>query len=171
VQLVSTGPIGPGRESSGGAWAASAFVAAAAALVRSYYPQLTARQVIHRLEATADQPGIAVPDWQVGYGMVDPYAAVAAVLPEEWGAGAPAADLPSPRLPPRRRTSAWPVTAALGVLGASVLLVTIVAVGVWVIGHGRRRRWEPPTWPVTAAPAAKPAKNTPAGEGPAARQK
>jgi hypothetical protein len=161
-QVVSTGPRGPGDLAVSGSWAATAFVAAAVALVRSYYPQLTADQVIHRLEVTADRPGIAVPDPQVGYGIIDPYAAVTAVLPQEWGARAPTPDIPTPRLPARHPVSTWPLTAALIVLSASAVLVTVVATGIWVIGHGRRRRWQPSAWPVARTPATK---SDPATEG------
>ena len=61
AQVVSTGPRGRGDLIGAGAGVATAFVAAAAALVRSYHPQLTAGQVVHRLEVTADPPGTAVP--------------------------------------------------------------------------------------------------------------
>jgi hypothetical protein len=143
AQVVSTAPLGTGDLTTTGAWAATAFVAAAAALVRGYYPRLSAGQVVHRLEVTADRPGITVPDWQLGYGTVDPYAAVTAVLPEEWGVRPPARDLPPPRLPARGRPGTWPLTAALLVLGGSAALVTAVAAGIGVIRHGRRRGWQP----------------------------
>jgi membrane-anchored mycosin MYCP len=155
VQVVSTGPSGPGDIAASGAWTAAAFVAATAALVRSYHPQLTAQEVTQRLEVTADRTSTAVPDLQVGYGIVDPYAAVTAVLPEESGARRPAPDLPSPRLSPRHPGSTWPPTAALGVLGASAVLVIVVATGIWVIGHGRRRRWQPSAWPAPRPPVTK----------------
>jgi membrane-anchored mycosin MYCP len=148
AQVVSTGPRGRGNLTGGGAGVATAFVAAAAALVRSYYPQLTAAQVVHRLEATVDRPGTALPDPQLGYGIVDPYAAVTAVLPEEWGSRAQAAPAaPALRLPPRPVPVTWPLTAALTVLGSSAVLVTIVAAAIAVVRHGRRRHWRASHWP------------------------
>jgi hypothetical protein len=56
---------------------AAAFVAGAAALVRDYRPKLTATQVRQRLENTADHPTGRLPDPSLGYGIVDPGAAVA----------------------------------------------------------------------------------------------
>nr|VTP02293.1 putative subtilase-type serine protease precursor [Mycobacterium riyadhense] len=53
----------------------SAFVAGVAALVRAKFPQLSAYQVIHRLQATAHPPA-AGHDTVVGYGVVDPLAAL-----------------------------------------------------------------------------------------------
>jgi hypothetical protein len=43
----------------------------------------------HRLEATADHPTGRLPDPLLGYGMVDPVAAVTTALPEESGETAP----------------------------------------------------------------------------------
>jgi membrane-anchored mycosin MYCP len=154
ARVVSIGPRGGGDLTGGGTAVAASFVAAAAALVRSYYPQLTARQVSHRLEVTADRPGTSVPDPQVGYGMADPYAAVTAVLPEEWGARAAAPDVTILRLPPRRVPDTWQLTAALLVLGVSVALVTVVVFAVRLAARGHRRRWRPSEWPVISAPAA-----------------
>ncbi|MFY9806309.1 MAG: type VII secretion-associated serine protease mycosin [Pseudonocardiaceae bacterium] len=69
---------------------ATPYVAGIAALVRERHPNLTARQVMHRIEQTAQRPaGQAGRSEELGYGMVDPVAALTAVLPEEHG-GAPA---------------------------------------------------------------------------------
>ncbi|ORA31893.1 type VII secretion-associated serine protease mycosin, partial [Mycobacterium branderi] len=54
---------------------ASAYTAGVAALVRAKYPDLTAHQVIRRITATAHNPARGV-DNQVGYGVVDPVAAL-----------------------------------------------------------------------------------------------
>jgi membrane-anchored mycosin MYCP len=69
---------------------------------------------------TADQPGTAWPDPQVGYGIVDPYTAVTTVLPEESGGRAPA--IPPAKklhLAPQPVPDTWPLT------GVVVLLVMI----------------------------------------------
>jgi len=133
-------------------------VAGTAALVRSYYPQLSAAGVVHRLEVTADQPGATLPDPQVGYGTVDPYTAVTTVLPEESGGLPP--NVPPARplhLPPPKPPDTWPVTAAL-------LVCLGVAAGLLAGGdaahirrHGRRRGWQPATTGVWQRPAAGPA--------------
>jgi membrane-anchored mycosin MYCP len=142
--VASIGPHGPGQITGGeGAAVATAFVAAAAALVRSYYPQLTAAQVVHRLEATADPPGTAPPSPEVGYGEIDPYTAVTTVLSEESGGLAPAAAPRAVRLPPLRPADTWPVTAGLIACGAvAVLLITVLAAAD-IARHGRRRGWRP----------------------------
>ncbi|HVT67301.1 MAG TPA: S8 family serine peptidase, partial [Trebonia sp.] len=60
--LTSTGPSGRGTITGSGSSLATGFVAGTAALVRSYYPSLSAAQVVRRLESTADQSGISAPD-------------------------------------------------------------------------------------------------------------
>lgn len=137
VNLTSIGPSGPGELTGSGSSLATAFVAGTAALVRSFYPHLTAAQVVHRLEATADQPGTALPDPQVGYGIVDPYTAVTTVLPEESGGAAPKA--PPARIPhlSRQTPHTWPVTAALIVCGVVVIVVVAGASTVHIMRSGR----------------------------------
>lgn len=58
---------------------AAPFVAATAALVRSVHPELTALQVMQRIEATAHAPAQG---WNpyVGHGVIDPLAAVTGEL-------------------------------------------------------------------------------------------
>ncbi|MGW5256692.1 type VII secretion-associated serine protease mycosin [Streptomyces sp. NPDC004012] len=63
---------------------ATAYVSAAAALVRAKYPDLTAGQVINRLikSATfANHKGLKAPDEQYGYGIVRPYSALTMNIP------------------------------------------------------------------------------------------
>jgi membrane-anchored mycosin MYCP len=143
--LTSIGPRGPGQISGDGAALATAFVAGTAALVRTYYPQLTAAQVAHRLEATADQPGTTLPNPQVGYGIVDPYTAVTTVLPEESGALGPTAPPVRPiHLAPPVVPDSWPVTAALIVCAVIVAGIVAAASTVHILRRGRRRGWRPP---------------------------
>lgn len=63
----------------------AAYVSGVAALVRAKYPQLTAHQVINRIMQTAHNPPAGV-DNRVGYGLVDPVAALTFNVP----AGRPA---------------------------------------------------------------------------------
>ena len=69
----------------------TAIVSGVAALVRAKYPQLSAHQVINRLQHTARAPARGV-DNQIGYGVVDPVAALTwdvpdgSVLPKDSGA-------------------------------------------------------------------------------------
>ena len=122
---------------------ATPFVAGVAALVRAYRPTETAKQVIARLEATADPPpgGNA----GIGAGIVDPYLAVTALLPAENGVSQTSA----PAVRPAALPTAAPVAARGGVgpavLGAVAALGVIGAVlgmGLW-LPRGRARRWRP----------------------------
>ncbi|MEU4240063.1 S8 family serine peptidase [Actinoplanes sp. NPDC026619] len=77
----SIAPSGSGHYGVEGAGVAAAYVAGAAALVRSYWPSLTAAQVRDRLETTArPAPG--------GPGTLDAYAAVTALAPRGAAAAA-----------------------------------------------------------------------------------
>jgi type VII secretion-associated serine protease mycosin len=143
--VTSIGPLGPGEITATGAALATGFVAGAAALVRSYYPRLSAAQVTQRLEVTANPPGDALPDPQVGYGIVAPYTAVATVLPAESGGGAPPlSQAPAVHLAPPAQPDPWPGTAALLICsGVAIGLVAGVA-GAHILRNGRRRQWRPP---------------------------
>jgi membrane-anchored mycosin MYCP len=58
----------------------AAYISGVAALVRAKYPDLTAHQVINRILQTAHNPPRGV-DNQVGYGVVDPVAALTFNVP------------------------------------------------------------------------------------------
>ncbi|USX50717.1 type VII secretion-associated serine protease mycosin [Lentzea sp. HUAS12] len=63
---------------------ASPYVAGITALVRERFPNLKARQVMERLKTTALHPGgVTGKDNKTGFGMVNPMAALTAVLPAE----------------------------------------------------------------------------------------
>ncbi|WP_233284332.1 type VII secretion-associated serine protease mycosin [Prescottella equi] len=103
---------------------AAPLVSATVALVRARYPQLTAQQVIARIEATAHAPAEG---WNpfVGRGVVDPVAAVTADLPDE-AATEPAfasAQLPAPQ--PPRPPDSRPRTVALAATGGIVTLAVL----------------------------------------------
>ena len=59
----------------------TAIIAGVAALVRSKYPSLSAREVVHRMTATATDKGPPGRDDGYGYGIVDPVAALTADVP------------------------------------------------------------------------------------------
>ena len=143
--ITSIGPVGPGQVTASGAALATAYVAGTAALVRSYYPQLSAAQVVQRLELTAAPPGSSVPSPQVGYGVVSPYNAVTTVLPQESGGQAPTAPPTRPiRLPAVQRPDSWPLTAAVIICAAVVAMIVIAVASVHIVRSGRRRKWHPP---------------------------
>lgn len=69
---------------SNGTSDATAYVSAAAALVRSKYPDLTAGQVVNRLIKSASfahHKGLKAPDEEYGYGIVRPYSALTMDIP------------------------------------------------------------------------------------------
>ena len=110
-----------------GYWGTSfsaAYVSGIAALVRAKFPNLTSHQVIRRIPATAHNPAQGV-DNQVGYGVVDPVAA----LTFDVGAGDPnpaerlSTQLQVPPTPPPPDTR--PRTTAL--IGAALVLAAVAA--------------------------------------------
>lgn len=118
---------------------AAAYVSGVVALVRAYRPDLDAKQVIDRVLRTADHPaGGWDPD--VGYGVVNPYRAVASIsgTAEQSEGGAPVAVVirQADPLSDIRQTAIW--IAVGGVLFALLLLLAVP-----VIRRGRRRGWRP----------------------------
>ncbi|WP_307831843.1 type VII secretion-associated serine protease mycosin [Prauserella cavernicola] len=110
---------------------AAPYVAGLAALVRAKYPDLNAEQVINRITTTAQHP--AAPggrDNFVGYGVIDPMAALTATVPEEEGmAPASAVALPSDMPPPNDQSSTPMIVALAGSGGALMaLLITLFVV-------------------------------------------
>lgn len=144
VDVVSLGPNGPGQWQGSGTSYAAPFVAGAAALVRSYHPQLTAAQVKYRLEATANRPPTEVPDPGLGWGTVNIMAAVTAVLPEETGTKESMVAPPpatAPNIQPEDELG--PMLAVVGVALAAVLVFVLV----WfarLYGAARKRGWRRP---------------------------
>jgi membrane-anchored mycosin MYCP len=102
----------------------TAIVSGVAALVRAKYPQLSSHQIINRLIRTARAPARGV-DNQIGYGVVDPVAALTWDVPD--GSVLPkdsAKPLPLPPIPaPRNMTPVW---VAAGGLGGALLLAGLV---------------------------------------------
>lgn len=103
----------------------TAIVSGVAALVRARYPQLTAYQVINRLERTARAPARGV-DNQVGHGVIDPVAALTWDVPD--GPAKPPQQLSSPlNLPkPAPRRDMVPVWVAAGGLTGALLIAGAV---------------------------------------------
>jgi membrane-anchored mycosin MYCP len=112
-----------------GFWGTSfsaAYVSGVAALVRAKYPNLTAHQVIRRLTETAHNPARGV-DNQVGYGVVDPVAALTFDIPA--GDPAPAEHLSSAlHVPaPVRGPDLRPRYTALIGAGVAIVLAGVIA--------------------------------------------
>ncbi|MCW6004578.1 type VII secretion-associated serine protease mycosin [Micromonospora sp. CPCC 205371] len=106
-----------------GTSAATAIVAGAAALVRSKYPELSAREVVHRLTATATDKGAPGRDEQYGYGVLNLVAALTADVPPLSASTAPSSTSTSDA-PERDGGGRLPVVVAvLAAAGSGVLLV------------------------------------------------
>ncbi|GAA5063075.1 type VII secretion-associated serine protease mycosin [Nocardia callitridis] len=117
---------------------AAPYVAGLAALVRSRFPELTAGQVIDRIERTAHAPGTGRDD-SVGHGMIDPVAALTAELSDRpSGVGTDQAHaIPEPYLapPPDPRPRRY---AVIG----SITCLSLLGIGVALSIPLRRRRAE-----------------------------
>ena len=124
-------PVRPGEKNMPfwGTSFSAAYVSGVAALVRAKYPHLSAHQVIHRLLQTAHNPPRGV-DNQVGYGVVDPVAALTFSVPpgDRLAPGALTRVLapPPPPAPPDHRARTVALAFAGTVLGG-LLLVGIIA--------------------------------------------
>jgi membrane-anchored mycosin MYCP len=103
----------------------AAIVSGVAALVRAKFPQLSAYQVVNRLLRTARPPARGV-DNQVGYGVVDPVAALTWDVPE--GPAKPPPQLSAPlNLPaPHAGRDMVPVWIAAGGLAGALLIAGAV---------------------------------------------
>lgn len=117
----------------------AAIVSGVAALVRAKYPQLSAYQVINRLTRTAHAPARGV-DNQIGYGVVDPVAALTWDVPEG-PAKAPtqlSAPLNIPKAPPHR--DMVPVWVAAGGLVGALLIGGAVFGTAMLLRRSRQQR-------------------------------
>jgi membrane-anchored mycosin MYCP len=140
-QIAGPAPNGNGygEFAEGGTSFAAAYVSGVAALARAYRPTEPASEIVQRIERTAEHPAGGW-DTDVGFGVVDPYWAVASI----GGAGAAAGGggavtVPPPTPDPLRGLRAAAAWIALGGLVVSIL----VLLGAWVIRRGLRRGWRP----------------------------
>ena len=102
----------------------TAIVSGVAALVRAKYPQLSSHQIINRLIRTARAPARGV-DNQIGYGVVDPVAALTWDVPD--GSVLPKDSAKPLKLPPAPAPrNMAPVWVAAGGLGGALLLAGLV---------------------------------------------
>ncbi len=122
AQVTTLGIAGAGLVVGDGTRYAVALVAGVAALVRAAHPELTAAQVISRVEQTAQAlTGGERPAPTVGWGSVDTAAAVTATIPGE----VPDAATPARagRADPGRAIRVVAVVVAVVVVGFTALLV------------------------------------------------
>ncbi|MEV0650227.1 type VII secretion-associated serine protease mycosin [Phytomonospora sp. NPDC050363] len=139
VEIVGPAPAGGGygQDPNGGTSYAAPYVAGTAALLRAYYPDLSAEDVVARMKATANHPPGGRNDL-VGHGEVDPYRAITAPLTPSDGVAAPRVDQP---VPPVDEFAAVK-DAALLVAAVGLVAVIVLAVARFAVPRGRRRGWK-----------------------------
>ncbi|MDQ1067253.1 type VII secretion-associated serine protease mycosin [Streptomyces canus] len=85
ANIVSANAVGNGYHAANGTSDAAAYTSAAAALLRSKFPDLTAGQIANRLVKTAVMPDSeksrSLPDQSYGYGIIQPLAALKDNIP------------------------------------------------------------------------------------------
>ncbi|WP_328409288.1 type VII secretion-associated serine protease mycosin [Nocardia sp. NBC_00403] len=134
--LVDSQQTSEGMGSIDGTSFSSAYVSGLAALVRARFPELSARQVMDRITRTAQAPGVGRDD-RLGYGLVDPLAALTAQLPAQpIGAGA---DVARPVSPPAPPPYVDPMPRRVATIGTIVLL-TLLGIGYALSIPFRRER-------------------------------
>ena len=120
---------------------AAPYVAGVATLVREKFPNLTATQVMERLKYTAQHP--ATPsgrDNLVGYGMVNPIAALTAMVPSEFGIQPDEAISLPPDAPPVAPKNWTPMLVALIGSGSGLALLGITLFTMHTIRRNRPQR-------------------------------
>jgi membrane-anchored mycosin MYCP len=124
---------------------AAPYVAGLAALVRAKYPTLKAKAVVQRIKETAQHP--AAPggrDNFVGYGVIDPVAALTQSLPSEGGQLAPIPPQQTAQLPPANDHSSTPVIVALAGTGGGLVALLITLFVMRTVRRGRPVEAGPP---------------------------
>ncbi len=134
---------GQGHHRAEGTSYATPFVAATAALLREYHPELSAEEVAGRLVSTADP----APGNGYGAGVLNPYRAITETTGGAAARTAPvialADERPDPALAAQqnRRADARQRAVLLAAVGG-LMVVGIVLVAL-IVPRGARRRWRP----------------------------
>ena len=123
-------PIRPGEKNMPlwGTSFSAAYVSGVAALVRAKYPGLSAHQIINRILQTAHNPPRGV-DNQVGYGVVDPVAALTFDVPAGDKLPLAAASRvlhPLPPPPPPDHRARYVALVFAGVVVAAIAVVSLI---------------------------------------------
>ncbi|MBB5906139.1 type VII secretion-associated serine protease mycosin [Actinoalloteichus hymeniacidonis] len=117
---------------------AAPYVAGVAALVRERYPNLSAEQVINRLQQTAQHPGgLNGHSFGVGFGALNPVAALTEVLPEEHGVQPPEPTQAMNDLPPIPPFDWTPTIVAVSGAGGGLVLLLVTLFIVRTVRHTR----------------------------------
>ena len=122
---IETTNAGNGYAIGTGTSAATAIIAGTAALVRARFPNLSAKEVVHRLTATAIDKGPPGRDDQYGYGIVNLVGALTADVPPLQPSASPPPTASAHAAPPHRTNAALPLTAVavLALLAAGGVLL------------------------------------------------
>ena len=106
---------------------AAPYVAGLAALLRAKYPTMSAREIMYRIEATAQHPsGPGGRNTQVGYGLIDPVAALTALIPGQNGVPEAKTTAIKAQIPNSGADDPLPLRVALiGSAGAAALLLVL----------------------------------------------
>lgn len=147
LMLAPSADQGQSYASERGTSFAAPLVAGTVALMLEQNPDLTPAQVQERLEATADLPASAVPDPQIGWGIVDPYRALTDPAMAKRSV-APIPNKQTPTAPPRspfdrEQPDHTKRNVALAMAGGSLVAVCMAAVVAGSLPEGRRRGWRP----------------------------
>lgn len=144
VGIYSTSRNG-GYRTSNGTSNSTAIVAGAAALIRSKYPDLSAKEVVHRLTATADDKGAPGRDEEYGYGVLDIVAALTADVPplegdaQPTGAATPEPTRTNQAAPDGGNASNVLTTVALVGCAAFVLFALLITFLIIMLVRRRKR--------------------------------
>ncbi|MBT2491160.1 type VII secretion-associated serine protease mycosin [Streptomyces sp. ISL-96] len=138
VDVVGADPTKANGYANGtGTSASTAYVSAAAALVRSKFPDLTAGQVINRLIKSAtllDHKVGNVPDEEYGYGMIRPYSALTMDIPKGPKQG-PLGKISLPAPPPSSGEGQDSGSPAKKIFSSgSIIVIASIAAVVVVVG-------------------------------------
>lgn len=146
MMLAPSGKGGRAYVRDSGTSFAVPLVSGTAALVMQRYPKMTAQQVKRRLEITADAPAVAVPDPQLGWGIVDPFRALTDPMVDEPSTAATPAPQTgeTPRSPyDRQPADHGQRNLAIAIAAGAMAVVLVGGVVAASLPAGRRRRWRP----------------------------
>jgi type VII secretion-associated serine protease mycosin len=152
VDIQSTGRNGQYRRASGTS-SATAIVSGAVALIRSRYPDLSAKEVVHRLTSTAVDKGAPGRDEEYGYGVLDIVAALTADVPPLAGDATPSTSTnpnPTPTTADNNDTNADPepnntstILTTIALAGCTALFVLALLATLLTLTLIRRKKTSP----------------------------
>jgi len=152
VDIVSTAK-GDKYSRSNGTSNATAIVSGAVALIRSRYPDLSAKEVVHRLTSTAVDKGAPGRDEEYGYGVLDVVAALTADVPPLAGDATPSTSTnpnPTPTTADNNDTNTDPepdttstILTTVALAGCTALFVLALLTTLLTLTLIRRKKTTP----------------------------